>query len=270
MVRQILLHFAIQLLCTVGMVVITGLTVSGAKRVFLKGCGNGAFRVEQVTGLIGTPIHELSHALFCLLFGHKITGICLWSPRAEDGHLGYVSHTYRKRNLWHRIGNFFIGVAPILGGSAVLLFLLYLLLPNTAQEIFGACSEMIGSHSDVLLQTLSANLLKILKAFAVPEGLLHFHTYVFGVLAFPILLHMEISRADLSSGAFGFLFLALTVLFSDVLLFFLYPFGLSALTTGAICFGAVLLLFFTLVLLLSALLLVLAFLMWLVRLVRNR
>ena len=60
----------------------------------------------------GVVIHELSHLFFCLIFQHKIMKVNLFSPQ-EDGTLGMVQHSYDSRNIFHRIGNFFIGSAPV-------------------------------------------------------------------------------------------------------------------------------------------------------------
>ncbi|MGO0916500.1 hypothetical protein ACTPEM_26060, partial [Clostridioides difficile] len=38
----------------------------------------------------------------------------------NDGILGYVSHSYKKDNLYQSIGNFFIGIAPIIGGTIMI------------------------------------------------------------------------------------------------------------------------------------------------------
>ena len=45
-------------------------------------------------GWLGTIIHELGHALFCIIFRHKITEMKLFDPDPETGTLGYVQHTY--------------------------------------------------------------------------------------------------------------------------------------------------------------------------------
>ena len=59
----------------------------------------------------GVAVHELGHALFCIIFRHKIEDMKLFSPE-EDGTLGYVSHTYNTKSIYQRIGNFFIGTGP--------------------------------------------------------------------------------------------------------------------------------------------------------------
>ena len=249
-------QFGLQLALTVGVILLTGLVIAGAKRIFLRCCGSGAYYVELTTGLVGTPIHELSHAVFCILFGHRITRICLWTPKPENGSIGYVMHTYKKRNLWHQIGNFFIGVAPIVGGSAVLLLLLRLLLPETAASV-GAYSdvETIGEIPALLLDEA----LVILRSLFTGANLLRFHFYLYLLLAVLILLHMEISRSDLKAGLWGFLFLTLAWLLVDGLLAFLYPIGLTAVTAACVRIGAFLATFLSLSVLLSLLLLLVSF-----------
>lgn len=79
-------------------------------------------RVVYISAWIGTPVHELSHALCCLLFAHKIKKMVLFSPD-KQGLLGSVTHSYNRRNPWQVMGNFMIGIAPLFGG----LFALYLL-----------------------------------------------------------------------------------------------------------------------------------------------
>ena len=80
----------------------------------------------------GVMIHEIGHAVFCLIFRHKIVEMKLFSPK-EDGTLGYVNHSYNPNSFYQRIGNFFIGTGPIWFGIAVLWFISWLLLPNEMQ-----------------------------------------------------------------------------------------------------------------------------------------
>ncbi|HNX57819.1 MAG TPA: hypothetical protein PKK43_01880, partial [Spirochaetota bacterium] len=57
-----------------------------------------------VTGWIGTPVHELGHAAFCLIFGHRITDMKLYDPDPSDGTIGYVCHSYNN-SPYQKIGN---------------------------------------------------------------------------------------------------------------------------------------------------------------------
>ncbi len=79
------------------------------------------WRSVLVTGWLGTPIHELSHAAMCLLFRHRIDEIQLFDPDVREGRLGYVRHSYRKGNWFEEAGNVLIGTAPLIGGSVVLM-----------------------------------------------------------------------------------------------------------------------------------------------------
>ena len=80
----------------------------------------------------GVMIHETGHAVFCLIFRHKIVEMKLFSPE-EDGTLGYVNHSYNPNSFYQRIGNFFIGTGPIWFGVAVLCLISWLLLPDEMQ-----------------------------------------------------------------------------------------------------------------------------------------
>ena len=80
----------------------------------------------------GVMIHEIGHAVFCLIFRHKIVEMKLFSPE-EDGTLGYVNHSYNPNSFYQRIGNFFIGTGPIWFGVTVLCLISWLLLPNEMQ-----------------------------------------------------------------------------------------------------------------------------------------
>ncbi|MFK7767691.1 MAG: hypothetical protein AB8B55_10760 [Mariniblastus sp.] len=90
------------------------------------------------TGWLGTPIHELSHALMCRVFQHRVDEIALFEPDEESGRLGYVRHSFKAGNWFQELGNFFIGIAPLLGGSLVLAILLWLFYPDAASAAMEA------------------------------------------------------------------------------------------------------------------------------------
>lgn len=77
---------------------------------------------------LGTAVHECGHAFFCIIFRHKIVEMKLFKPDSEEGTLGYVSHQYDKKSLYQNIGNFFIGIGPIISGTLVICLASYLLI----------------------------------------------------------------------------------------------------------------------------------------------
>ena len=70
---EIFTNFIYQLVFTVGVIVVFGLIIALCRKAFYKIVGDNATKILLATGVVGTPIHELSHALMCVVFGHKIT-----------------------------------------------------------------------------------------------------------------------------------------------------------------------------------------------------
>ena len=156
---------------------------------------------------LGTVVHEASHAFFCLVFAHKITKISFFSPE-KDGTLGYVNHSYNKRNPYQRAGNFFIGSAPVWGGCAVIALCGWLFLPSAMLEPAGemlafsnnastadgmeAISGLLASYSAVgrlCFQTVAA--------LFSSGALLGAGFYAFAYLCFCIGGHMTLSPPDI-------------------------------------------------------------------------
>ena len=70
----------------------------------------------------GVIIHELSHAVGCLLVGAKIKEIKFFSPKGDT--LGHVTHSKSKIPI---IGQFVISIAPLIGCGLVLYLLAVLM-----------------------------------------------------------------------------------------------------------------------------------------------
>ena len=74
--------------------------------------------------LPGITIHELSHLITALLFGHRIHSISVFSMK---GHvLGSVEHSYNIRSPIQVVGNGLVGISPLIYGVSVLFVLLYI------------------------------------------------------------------------------------------------------------------------------------------------
>lgn len=184
----------------VGVVYIVGFLISLINRFFYRSTGQGR-AVCLATGLIGTPIHELSHAAMCILFCHRITDMKLYSPDESNGILGYVNHSYNRRNPYQVTGNYFIGVAPILAGTAFLYFLIRLLLPAAFTET----EEYLAEFAGITASGFSAGLFSYF--FAVIGGILKslftidfgVKTVIFLAVCLCVSLHMNLSAADIRS-----------------------------------------------------------------------
>lgn len=149
----------------------------------------------------GVMIHELSHAVFCLIFQHKILEMKLFSPE-EDGTLGYVNHAYNPKNIYHRIGNFFIGTGPIWGGCLMLWVVSWLLLPEVMRQ-GNSFSESLSAFTDGIF---SADFWKNWKS------------WLWLYLSLTIASHITLSPPDLKGAADGFIVIVLTVLLGSLLL----------------------------------------------------
>ena len=130
----ILINILTQVVQFIGIVYVVGFVIYLLNKLFYK-IVKGNRAVCYATGFIGTPVHELSHALMCVVFMNRITEIKLFQIDEESGTLGYVRHSYNPRNLYQLAGNYFIGVAPIIMGAVILYFAMRFLLPETCGQI---------------------------------------------------------------------------------------------------------------------------------------
>ena len=165
-ILSFLQYYFLALFYTLGAIVICGLVAHVSTRAFIGLTGGGKF--VYVTSVIGTPIHELGHAIMCLLFGHKITEMKLLLPPGHaSGTLGYVSHSYSRKNPWALFGNLFIGVGPIFSGLAVIILVLVLCFPSE-WNAYIASTASLGSSAPIseIAQSVFSLLFSLPKAFS--------------------------------------------------------------------------------------------------------
>lgn len=258
---DLLIGFLTQITMTVGIIFLFGWIISLLRRGFCSIAGKHGPRLLLVTGIIGTPIHELSHALMCLLFGHKITEIKLYQPKSNDGSLGHVSHTYNRKNIYHQIGNFFIGTAPVLLGCAFVLLFMLILIPGT----FGSVtSEMNTLHfGGSLLSTIESIFTFVwgmVKALFSPQNFISWRWWIFIVLAVMISTHMEMSASDIKSSLRGLLFISIILLLVDGIIYLISRDAFFSFVGAAVSFGSLLSAFLSLSILFLFLLLLLSLL----------
>jgi hypothetical protein len=175
-----------------------------------------------LTGWIGVPVHELGHAFFCLLFGHKINKISFFDPGAEKGTLGFVNHSYNSRNLFHQVGNFFIGIGPMIMGTVIIFLLMFFLLPSLQQQLAPLQNNPL--HFDGNAGFYPA-LFSVFSAAEATTGILtryifdsDYRFWIFLYISICIASYMELSPSDLKGAAKGFLALVILVLVLNMIL----------------------------------------------------
>lgn len=175
---------------------------------------------------LGTSVHELGHAFFALLFGHKITDIQLFSPKGEGGSLGYVSHSYNKRNLFQRIGNFFIGIGPILFGTLLLFVLLFFLFRFQWEQLNTITfTKSAFSNYDsfiVFCKQILIGFKLFLKQIFLSQHSQWWKIAVLIYILFSVGSSITLSKSDVSGAGSGFVVFVLT----------LFVFNLSTLWIG--------------------------------------
>ncbi len=162
------------------------------------------WRGVLVTGWLGVPLHELSHLVSALLFGHRIVAFSFFDPDPTTGTLGYVRHAPSRSTAWQRFGNLWIGVAPALAGSIALWFLLSRMLPpalllESAMPFAAALDARELSAAPVLQALVGAIATLGRGAWQARSWWLPLQLY--GCIA--IACHMAPGRADLRAGWSG-------------------------------------------------------------------
>lgn len=239
---EIISNFLTQIVFSVGIIAIFGLLLALCRRAFCGIVGGNSTKILLATGIVGTPIHELSHALMCLVFGHKITEMKLYQLNSDDGTLGYVNHSYNPKNLYQQIGNFFIGIAPILGGSGVIFLLMYFCTPSLFGEVTSELQFVSLLSIDLLDPSTYAaflglfwDIVTLIFDFTNAGNILW---WVFIIVSLMVASHMELSTADIKGGFKGFLFAAAGLLIADVIMYFVSSSALESVTDAMVSFSA--------------------------------
>lgn len=165
----------------------------------------GGWHAILFTAWIGTPLHELGHVLFCIIFHHKIQAVSLFKPNKETGGLGYVNHSFNPHSLYQRIGNFFIGAAPLITGTAFLILAARYLLSN-GKEVLNILSH--GSSGPAMLLAPLRALTEIFSSASITDPLF----WLFIVMSVSITAHIAPSKKDLFGMYSGLIWITFVLL----------------------------------------------------------
>lgn len=173
-----------------------------------------------ITGLIGTVVHEFSHMLFCLIFRHEIVEFSLFRPYKSrfDGVMGYVNHSCDRSSPYQMVGNFFIGIAPIIVGTGCMILFMRILLPEEFKATYQTFNQNMTYMSNINSIGDSLNIY-INIVVAIIHNLNPFirHSWpryiVFIYIMYSITSHMDLSKEDIINSRAGLLvFIILTYL----------------------------------------------------------
>lgn len=160
---------------------------------------NSSFLILDFFNLLGTPVHELGHLVFGLLFGYKIDQICLYRTTKKalrcGGTLGFVKMHHENRSFLQKLqgdfGQFFIGIGPLLFGPTVI-YVTSLFLPNTVRTL----PNSFQKDSTIFLKALQQ---------LQPSDIIFLFVFLYIIMG--ISLNMELSRQDLHLASRGLIFL---------------------------------------------------------------
>lgn len=142
----------------------------------------------RITGLIGTPVHEFSHMLACLIFGMPITKVKLFSPDPTTGQLGSVQFQYNPLSPLHVVGRLGQAIAPLLTGILLVSLTFDLKPMGQLAPTSGAFPIWIGS---IVTSTLTQSFSMLSESIADAGTLM---------LVVCIAMHAIPSRADVFIG----------------------------------------------------------------------
>ena len=197
---------------TLGIFVACGLLVHLISRLFSRLIGSGSRVWFYATSVIGTPVHELGHAIMCRLFCHRITNMKLWNPKPTNGVYGFVEHSYSKRNLWAKFGNLFIGMGPLFSGLGVIVLTLWLCYPTLWEEYLSNTSAMLPQGDAVLpFREVASGVFMLIRGIPAAFRADWLKSLIGLLIILSVALHVSLSPQDVKS-SLGALPIYLTVL----------------------------------------------------------
>lgn len=103
------------------------------------------------------------------------------------------------------VGNFFIGIAPIISGIGTLFVSLYYLLPNSFKvfEVYLQKGVMNKSFDITFVQGFARASFVLIQSIFTLGNLFNPHFWIFLVIAIGISSHMALSSADIKGATHG-------------------------------------------------------------------
>lgn len=203
---QTLLTSVIQLFSLIGVIIVIGFILgyleSLTRTYWSRAFGRKGF---LLTAWIGVPVHELGHAIMCLVFRHKIVATQFFPTDTSQGALGYVQHQYNQKSIYQRIGNFFIGIGPIISGITALILLMRYFVPES-YSLFNTTLETTIAATSInleMIQNMFLSTFFLLKSLFTMSNLLTPSFWLFLFIAICISAHIALSKPDIKGSIDG-------------------------------------------------------------------
>ena len=172
-----------------------------------------------VLGWIGTPLHEVGHALMCLLFNHRISAMKVFGQDKITGALGYVKHSWNKMSVYQRVGNFFIAIGPLIMGGVIISILAIFICPMCNISVSADALGSISTVSDIPVAILVwfKSLALMVWQFFVNFDVRDYKAWIFVYILLAVGSHINLSVADLKSARAGLIAVSSILLLYNVL-----------------------------------------------------
>jgi hypothetical protein len=163
-------------------------------------------------GIIGVPIHEMSHLFMCIIFKHTVTEVSLFRPTKGryDNILGFVKHKYNKNSIYQTAGCFFIGIAPMIIGSSIIVFIINLIFPTIIENLV-SFNNFDSLQLSNLTSTIFFNTKLIFTTIFHLSNITNIYFWISIYIIVSITLHMTISKADFDNALSGFALLEIII-----------------------------------------------------------
>ena len=188
------------------------------RALFVYLVGEDRRRLLLVALAPSTPLRELGHAFFAVLFCHRVTDARFLDLHSPDGEIGYVEHSYNPRNPVAILGNFFYILGPLVVGLFAVYTVFWLCFGHVMVDFraaLAAIAEEGGGFAAYLGATLTLPAARFRADVAIPLKILGF------VLLLFLCMGLFVSFSDLVDALSGFaLFALLAAVFAAVLSLF--------------------------------------------------
>ncbi len=217
---QTLLTSVIQLFSLIGVIIVIGFILgyleSLTRTYWSRAFGRKGF---LLTAWIGVPVHELGHAIMCLLFRHKIVATQFFPTDTSQGALGYVQHQYNQKSIYQRIGNFFIGIGPIISGITALILLMRYFVPDS-YSLFNTNLETTVASTSInldMIQNMFLSTFFLLKSLFTMSNLLTPSFWLFLFIAICISAHIALSKPDIKGSIDGIIVMFIVLFLFNII-----------------------------------------------------